>query len=181
MLILKYHLTEEEFFDFYYYTSWAAPDKKGYRLRYYLRVFLLYGTAAALYIYFRRSSQVQTDLIVFGVIAVIYFLMVPYLIKRSIRKRMRELLEKPENSQILEASEVVLSDTGIIDKNMTSESTFTWEAIVKKAETPQSYYLYTNSLHGIVIPKRVVSSPQDKQELQRLLNTHLPLTAEFPG
>jgi hypothetical protein len=180
MLTLKYHLTEEEYFDYNYYTAWAAPDKKGYRIRYYLRVFLLYAAIAGLYIFSKHSEQIFIDFIIFGIIATIYFLLVPYLIKRSIQRRVKHILSQPENQHILQEAEVVLMDTGIIDKDSESESKYTWEAIVKKAETPTCYYLYTNSYHAIVIPRRVVASAHDKQELERLFNQYLPLSSEFP-
>ena len=180
MLSLRYHLTEEEYFRYNYYTAWAAPDKKWYRIRYYLRVFLLYGAIAAIYIFANHSHQMLVDFIIFGVIATIYFLLVPALIKRSIRRRVRTILAQPENGHVLDEAEVVLMDTGILDRDKSSESKYGWEAIVKKAETPDSYYLYTNSYHAIVIPKRVIYNPQEKQELQRLFNQHLPLSSEFP-
>ena len=180
MLTLKYHLTEEEYFDYNYYTAWSAPEKKNYRTRYYLRVFLLYAAIAGLYIFSRRSEQIFIDFIIFGVIAIVYFLMVPWLIKRSILRRVRTILSQPENQHILEEAEVVLMDTGIVDKDNASESKYSWEAIVKKAETSSSYYLYTNSYHAIVIPKRVLESPPEKQELERLFNQFLPLSSEFP-
>ncbi len=180
MLILKYNLTEEEYFDYNYYTSWAAPGKRGYRIRYYLRVFMLYGAIAALYIFTNHSHRVYVDLVIFGVIATVYFLLVPFLIKRSIRQRVRNTLAQPENRHVLEQSEVVLMDTGIIDKDNASESKYNWEAIVRKAETPGYYYLYTNSYHAIVIPKRVLRDSQERKELQRLFNEHLSLSSEFP-
>jgi RNase P protein component len=180
MLILKYYLTEDEYFDYMYYTEWAAPHKKGYRIRYYLRVFFLYGAIAALYIFTNHSHQVLIDLVIFSVIATLYFLLVPILIRRAIRRRVRDILDQPENKHVLGESEVVLMDTGITDKDNASESNYTWEAIVRKAETVTSYYLYTNSHHAIVIPKRVVGKGTDKQELERLLNQHLPLSSEFP-
>jgi len=180
MLILKYYLTEEEFFDYTWYTEWAAPEKKGYRVRYYLRVFLLYSAIAALYIFTNHSHRVYIDLVIFSVIATLYFLLVPFLIKRSIRRRVRDILAQPENKHVLEESEVLLSDTGIIDKDNASESKYSWEAIVRKAETPGCYYLYTNTYHAIVIPKRVLGNSEEKRELQRLLDQHLPLSSEFP-
>ena len=180
MLTLKYHLTEAEYFEYNYYTAWSAPDKKWYRIRYYLRVFLLYGAVAAIYIFTNHSHQLVVDLVIFGIIATVYFLLVPYLIRRSIHKRVRDILAQPENKHVLEEAEVVLMDTGILDRDKESESKYTWEAIVKKAETTDSFYLYTNSYHAIVIPKRVIHNPQDKQELQRLFNQHLPLSSEFP-
>lgn len=179
MLVLKYNLTEEEYFDYNYYTAWASPDKKKYRIGYYLKVFLSYALIAAVYILTNHSHRVFIDLTIFSIIAVAYFLLVPYLIKRSIRKRVRDILSQPENEHVLEEAEVILMDTGILDKDKASESKYSWEAIVKKTETANSFYLYTNSYHAIVIPKRVVQHPQDKQELQRLFNQYLPLSSEF--
>jgi len=179
LLILKYNLTEEEFFDYNYYTAWSSPDKKGYRIRYYLRVFLLYTAVAVLFIVSNHSQQMGIDFVIFGAIALAYFLLVPWLIKRSIQKRVRDILRHPENGHVLGASEVILSDTGIVDKDDASESRYTWEAIVRKAETAFCYYLYTNSHHAIVIPKRTLQNTADKREMERLLNTYLPLSSEF--
>jgi hypothetical protein len=145
-----------------------------------MRVFALYTAIAGLYIFSKHTDQIFIDFIIFGVIATVYFLLVPYLIKRSIQRRVKTILSQTENQHILEEAEVVLMDTGIVDKDNASESKYGWEAIVKKAETPTSYYLYTNSYHAIVIPKRVLVSTNDKQELERLFNQYLPLSSEFP-
>lgn len=181
MLVLKYHLTEDEYFDYNYFTAWSAPEKKGYRIRYYLRVFLLYAAVAILFIIGSRSRQMTTDFIIFGVIAITYFLLVPWLIRKSIGRRVKDILRQPENQHVLGEAEVILMDTGIIDKDEASESKYSWEAIVRKAETPFCYYLYTNSHHAIVIPKRALRDVAEKQELERLLNQHLSLTSEFSG
>ncbi len=179
MLVLKYHLTEEEYFDYNYYTAWASPEKKGYRIRYYLRVFLLYAAVAVLFIVSRQSQQMLWDFIIFGIIAITYFLLVPWLIKKSIGRRVKDILRQPENQHVLGEAEVILMDTGILDKDAAAESKYTWDAIVRKAETPSCYFLYTNSHHAIVIPKRAIRNAAEKQELDRLLSQHLSLTSEF--
>lgn len=179
MLVLKYHLTEEEYFDYNYYTAWASPEKKGYRVRYYLRVFVLYAVVAGLFIYSRHSQQWLWDLIVFGIIALIYFLLVPWLIRKSIDRRVKDTLRQSENQHILNAAEVTLMESGIIDKDESSESKYSWDAIVRKGETPLCYYLYTNSYHAIVIPRRAVQNPADRKELERIFDTYLTLTSEF--
>lgn len=181
MLVLKYHLTEEEYFDYNYYTAWAAPGKKGYRIRYYLRVLIMYAAVAILFIIGNHSQQILVDFIVFGAIAITYFLLVPWLIRKSIGRRVKDILRQPENEHVLGEAEVILTDTGIVDKDEASESKYSWDAIVRKAETPFCYYLYTNSHHAIVIPKRAVRNAEDKKELERLLNQHLSLTSEFSG
>ena len=179
MLSFKFSLTEEEYFDYNYYTAWGAPHKKSYRARYYARVLALYSIIAVLYIFTNHSHRIQIDLVVFASIGIIYFLMVPFLIKKSIRRRTKQIMAEPENQHVLDESEIIISETGLIDQDKVSHSKYGWDAIVKKAETPNSYYLYTNSYHAIVIPKRVVRNKHEHDELQSYFNRVLSLSSEF--
>ncbi|RYG02879.1 MAG: YcxB family protein [Chitinophagaceae bacterium] len=178
MLVLKYHLTEEEYLDYNYFTAWTSPDKKSYRLKYYLQVMILYIAVAGLYITANRSHTLLLDSGVFVTIGTIYFLLVPVLVKRSIRMRVKRVLAKPENQHVLNESEVTISETGILDRDTVSESRYDWEAIVRKAETKRCYYLYTNSYHAIVIPKRVLKV-SEQEMLYNFFNTHLSLSSDF--
>lgn len=175
MLTLKYHLTEEEYFDYHYFTTWSAPAKKRYRIKYYSWVLIFYTLVAALYIFSKQAHNIWIDFSIFSSIGIVYILLVPYLIRRSVRVRVKDILAEPENAHVLSAAEVILMDSGILDKDTVSESKYDWDAIVRKAETPNSYYLYTNSYHAIVIPKRVLNNPKDREELNRLFNEYLPL------
>ena len=179
MLSFKFNLTEEEYFEYNYYTTWAGPHKKPYRLRYYARIFALYTVIAALYIFTNRSHRLEVDLVIFAIIGITYFLLVPVLIKNSIRRRTKQIIGEPENAHVLDESEIILTETGIVDQDKVSQSRYEWDAIVKKTETPNSYYLYTNSYHAIVIPKRVVRNAREHDELQSLFNRFLSLSSEF--
>ena len=181
MLTLRFNLTREEFLDYNYYTSWSSPDRRSYRFRYFTRVLVLYGAVAAGYVYINRfRHDFLTDAFVFGAIGLIYALIVPMLVKRSIKSRVNAMLREPENQHILQTSEITLSDQGIIDKDSASESRYNWEAIVKKVETKDCYYLYTSSYHAILIPMRAVNGEEEKKLLKRLLDQHLPLASELP-
>ena len=179
MVAVSFHLTEQEFFDFNYYTSWAAPERRKYRLYYYGKVFLLYFLVAAVYILTNHTSQILIDFSIFSIIGLVYFLLIPYLIRRSIRRRVKGMLAAKENEHILQESQVILDDTGIYDKDNVSESRYEWEAIVRKSETETTFYLYTNSYHAIVIPKRALKSAAELASLRKLLDTNLPLSSEF--
>ena len=179
MLHLQFHLTEAEYFDYNYYTAWAAPDRKKYRVGYYLKVLVLYGAVAGLYIFANKNHQGLFDILVFACIALFYVSLIPFLVKRSVKRRARQIIAQPENKHILNDCEVILMDTGIVDKDKETESKYNWDAIVKTGETPNSYFLYTNSYHAIVIPKRTLKNPGDKKELLRLMNEHLPLYTDF--
>lgn len=179
MLSFKFNLTAEEYFEYNFYTAWAAPYKKMYRIRYYARVLALYIVIAALYIFTNHSHRIQIDLAIFSIIGIVYFLLVPVFIKNSIRRRTKQILAEPENHHVLDESEIILSESGIIDQDNVSQSKYDWDAIVKKTETRNSYYLYTNSYHAIVIPKRVIKNVNEQDELQRLFNRYLSLSSEF--
>ena len=177
MVTFKFRLSEEEYYQYNYYTAWAAPGKKSFRAWYFLRVLLLYAAVALLYIVASRSHILWVDITVFVVTGLAYLFLVPVFVKRSIRRRVKDILSKKENQHVLDEAEIILSDTGIADKDTVSESRYAWDAIVHFADTPDSYYLYTNSYHAIVIPKRAIQTEEDKKETERLLNKHLPLQA----
>lgn len=177
MVSLKFSLTEEEYYRYNYYTAWAAPEKKSYRARYFLRVILIYGGVALFYIIATRSRYLWIDITVFVVTGLIYLFFIPFFVKRSVRRRVKEILSKKENQHVIGEAEILLSDTEITDRDTVSETRYTWDAIVHFAETSDSYYLYTNSYHAIVIPKRAVQEEAIINEMQRLFNEHLPLQA----
>lgn len=177
MLRFRFRLTEEEFFRYNYFTAWAAPFRKRYRMMYFLRVMLLYGAVALLYIVSTRARAVWVDAIVFLTTGTLYLLLVPGFVRISIRRRVRDLLSRPENRHILEDAEVQLSQEGILDKDTVSETRYRWDAIVRYAETADGHYLYTNTYHAIVIPKRVVRAEGLEEETERMLNRCLPLQA----
>jgi hypothetical protein len=177
MVSFKFRLTEEEYYQYNYYTAWAAPQRKRYRIRYFFRVIILYGAVALLYIVATHSHLVWIDISVFVFTGLIYLFMIPFFIKRSVKRRVNDILSKKENQHVLDDAEIILSDTGIIDRDTYTESRYEWNAIVHHAETPDCYYLYTNSHHAIVIPRRVIHDPAELKEMERLLDTHLPLQA----
>ena len=180
MLVLNYYLTEEEYLDYNYFTTWTSPERKKYRLRYYLQVMLLYVAVAGLYISANKTHTILLDTTVFLAIGTGYFLLIPVLVRRSIRTRVKAILKKPENQHVLNQSEVSLGDNGITDRDTITDSRYGWEAIVRKAETRLCYYLYTNSYHAIVIPKRVLGE-NEKHQLQRYFDEHLSLSVDFAG
>lgn len=181
MLLIKFQLTEQEYFEYNYFTAWSDPHRKHYRFFYYLKVLLLYAVVAALYLYANRDHSIWMDLGIFSIIALLYLLMVPWLIRKSVQRRVRQILSQAENKHVLEACEVGLSSQGIVDKDNESESFYKWDAIVKKAETPHAFYLYTNSYHAIVIPKRALQNEAERAQLQDLFSTNLSLSAEYNG
>lgn len=176
MVSFKFRLTEDEYLQYNYYTAWSAPSRKKYRIFYFLRVIILYGAVAMLYVIATRQHYIWIDISVFLITGFIYLIMIPSFVKGSVRRKVKDILSKKENQHVLDEAEIIISDSGIIDKDTHTESRYNWDAIVRLAETPDSYYLYTNSYHAIVIPRRVVNV-EAENELKRLFSENLPLHA----
>src|SRR5574343_968273 len=98
MLSIKFQLTVEEYFQYNYFTAWADPQRKQYRLLYYVKVLLLYAVVAALYLFANRNHSIWTDLGIFALIAFLYLLMVPWLIRKSVRRKVKQILSQKENA-----------------------------------------------------------------------------------
>lgn len=177
MIRFGFQLTREEYFRFNYYTAWASPQRRPYRLRYFARVIFFYSAVALLYLISRQSPLFWIDITVFVVVGLIYLLLTPILIRWSVRRKVADILSRKENQHVLENAEIILSESGIIDRDAVSESKYSWDAIVRYAETEDSHYLYTNSYYAIVIPKRVIPTETDRREMEQLLAVHLPLQA----
>lgn len=178
MVHIHFRLTEEEFFQFNYYTAWAAPERSGYRLWYFLKVMLLYAVVAIIYIFLNKDHDWPVDFTIFAIIGVVYFLLIPHLVKRSVKVRVKDILSRKENQHVLEDSEIIVDAKGIFEKDVVSESRYEWEGIVRLAVNYDCIYLYTNSFHAIVIPRRALDD-QQSANLEELFNIHLPLSTEL--
>ncbi len=73
---------------------------------------------------------------------------------------------------------LTIGESGIVDRDRLSETSYKWEAIQKISYTKQAVYLYTNSLQAIVLPNRVVSETKQLKELKQFIDRHLPLSTE---
>ena len=177
MVVFKFSLTKDEYYQYNYYTAWSAPSRRKYRVMYFLRVLILYSAVALLYILSTHSHFIWIDISVFIFTGLIYLLFIPFFIKRSVHRRVTQILSKKENQHVLDEAEIILSDSGIVDKDAVSESRYEWDAVVRFEETTDSYYLYTNSYHAIVIPKRAIRNEAELRETERLFDGHLPLQA----
>ncbi len=179
MLILKYALRPEDHYTFNYYRLWYDPALKRQRYAYYLRVIFYSAVGFALF-HAAANRPVNGPLILVYVVFVgIAILLVPSLVKMNIRKQVNRLLKSPANRNLLDTSEVMISDAGIVLKDETSENRYEWKAIIRKQETREHYYLYINAMLVITIPKRVFSSEAEKKEFDLYLSRNISLEAEF--
>jgi hypothetical protein len=178
-MTLEFNLTKEDLSHFTYYTSWAAPEKKQYRIQYYLKT-IGYSFVGVLVLYFiERPENIILFFSIGMAVAVIWgVISVYFAIEKRFKNRIKKFAEDENNAAFYSKTELTLTETGIINQDENSEVKYSWTAIVKKAETKDYVYLYLSAAQAIVIPKRILDTIEEKK-LTDLLNRNLSLKAEF--
>jgi len=177
---LQYQLTRQEYKDFNYYTSWSAPEKRGARLKYYLGSLAFYALFFVVVSILSKKNPTIPALVIYSIFAVLFMLYLKWRVRRQIERWVDKLVEESGESRIFSRNELTVTERGIHDKTDDSETTYQWSAILKRVEAYNCYYLYTNSRFALVVPKRVFSSTQERQEFDKLLLQYLPLSADLP-
>lgn len=178
-MIIEYTLTKEDLFNFNFYVGWTSPEKKSYKIKYYLKS-ILWPLAAVLFILSTTNKNLTTDTLLtcisFGLL--VGFIGAYIGIYSIYKRKIEKFINDPNNINFFARTELILSDCGITSKDEYSEIRYGWNAIIKKNETQEYIYLFLSSIQGIVIPKKVLTA-KEKNQLVDLLNRNITLTAEF--
>ena len=176
-MILDFSLTEDDIFKFNFYSGWGSPEKKSYRIWYYIK-FIAYAFFGVLFlIVISRKEPINFPML--AGLAIIVGLSFSYFnIENTYKNHIRKLISPQHNSAFYVMRQMIINETGITDKDENSETKYAWSAIIKKVENEEYFYLYLSSLHSIIIPQRVLDQKQ-REELRLLLSRHLTLTAEI--
>jgi hypothetical protein len=178
-MIIEYNLTKEDLFKFNFYVGWTSPEKKNHRIKYYLKS-ILWPVLVVLLVLTTANKKLSVDIILSCIAFGLFVgLISTYVSIHSLyRRRIEKFIDDPNNSNLFGRNWLVLDDSGITSKDEHSETHYRWNAITKKSETKDYFYLFLNSANAIVIPKTILDE-KEKIELTDLLNRNLSLTAEF--
>ena len=180
MITIQLELTKEDFYQFSYFTSWSAPWNNKKRVIYYSKFILTYFFLLVLFFYVEREKLPRSSLIILSVaVVVLSLLILPAWNANRLRKQVEIFYDDPKNSNLFLKTDLIFDEKGIESRDSVSFTTYLWSAIVRKAETTEYFYLYRNSILGIVIPKTSFKSFAEIEEFRKLLLTHLSLQAEF--
>jgi hypothetical protein len=128
-----------------------------------------------LYFLTKPFSLDITSIVIIVIIAIVLFYYNNFRIKRHFYK----IGQKVYNDSDKENSEMIIGESGIIAKSKDSVAHYKWSAFTKKYETESAYYLIMSSNIGLVIPKRVFNSTNQKESFEKMLAQYLPLQAEL--
>ena len=71
-----------------------------------------------------------------------------------------------------------VDETGITIRDALCETRWKWEAFIKKQENDTYYFLFSNSIEALIVPKRIFKIAEEKSRFEKLLAQHLSLDAE---
>ncbi len=108
--------------------------------------------------------------VIFGVYMFIQF---PKINKEQMIKRLRKLLSEGENKNALGHCTLTLSPEGIHCKRNLSEYKVTWSAIINMIQNDNCFFLYTDSVNAIVIPKDAFASDNARKEFSDYVNNNM--------
>jgi YcxB-like protein len=180
MLQLEYQLTEQEFLDYYFYTCWQIPEKKSTRIRFYTGIPVIFLLIMTPILYLMDHGELQTfSIAILGVGFLLLIFMTRYRIRSVFDKQAKKMIEQSGPATILKKTELTLDENGIFVKTKVVEAKYSWNALKKKMQINNCYYLYTNVGQAIVIPLRAFASPAEIEDFKKILLTYFPLQAEL--
>jgi hypothetical protein len=91
--------------------------------------------------------------VLFLIVAVVWFFVYPAVYDDSIRKKMRKVVEDPRNTKLFGKQTTTLTPEHVHQGSPGGESTITWDNVIEVAGTKDYVFLYTSTVHAIVIPR----------------------------
>lgn len=179
MISLQYALTKEDFVNYHSYVMWDAPENKRKKIKYYARQFIPIIVFIAAFYYtgiFERNSKFI--LLIAGFILLTLLLSL-FGIRSNTIKQAEKTANDPNNSSIFLETTVIVSETGIVTKDVLTETKYQWNAFIKMQESKKYYFLFTSSIQAIIIPKRVFKNAEETNQFKKLLSQQLSFDAEI--
>lgn len=181
----KYSLTEDDFVAFNVYSLWEASWLKKNRISFTIRS-TVYGIVAAVatiliinrLIPSKNDNHFPTAIfcsVGIVLLAALSYYQAPF----DIKKRAKKMISSDDNRHILNETELELNDSGFVNTDIKARVEQKWSSIIRYAVTKNYFYLYTNSLQAQIIPKRLLPSQKEIDELDNFLTEKIPLSASF--
>ena len=178
MISLNYSISKEDYVNYYTYVLWDAPANRKKRVTYYIKqlvpillfIFAFYYTGL-----FERNGT-------FILLILAFILITSALSLFGVRSNTVKLGEKiandPRNSSIFLETALTVSETGISTKDTLTETRYQWNSFIKKQENKDYYFLFTNSIQALIIPRRIFNA-DERSQFEKLLSQHLSFDAEI--
>jgi len=179
MISLRYALTPEDFVNFTVYVQLEAPGKKKLIYKSLRPLIIIFAIVCIYNISTAVSSNSASPFDFIGIPIILFLLLFPMLsAKPRLKKQALQFAGNVENAGIFNISDHVFSETGVLVKDVVKETRFQWNAFIKKQETAAYIYLFIQSNSALIIPKKVIRSEVEREELAKLFAQYISFDAE---
>jgi YcxB-like protein len=179
MLTLHYTITKDDYINYYIHVYNDEPELKKRILINTLKnsgVSLFYAILIGLAFGIR---SIDKNIIPF-LILLFFTTILPFFTRRnSLINEAKSFVDKDENENIFIENTLIASDADFQIKTKFCEVKYFWNAITKKSENKDYYFLYVSDSHAIIIPLRAFKNNEEKSTFDKILSRNLSLEAEL--
>ncbi len=178
MVSLKYTLLKEDYVNYYAYILWDAPGNRKKRILHYAKQLVPIGLFLFAFYYTGILDRSSRFVLLIMVAILITALLSLFGLRSIMLKQGKKIADDPGNSSIFLETQLLANESGIILKDSLKELRYGWAAFIRKEENAACYMLFTSSLQGIIIPKRVFDA-NEKAQFDKLLAQYLSFDADL--
>jgi hypothetical protein len=142
---------------------------------------LQFGPAAILVLVFlgqmlfTRSSPVSS--LPWLMFAVVWTLFVPFMLRRSMRKRVLQLFAEGKSKGMLGSHKLSLTSTGVTDKTGFGTTETAWRNVRKVVSTNEYVFIYISDTAAHIVPRRAFADAERFHEFRDTVIRHYrPMT-----
>ncbi|MEZ6116120.1 MAG: S8 family serine peptidase [Pirellulaceae bacterium] len=167
-LMLDFALTEQDYYDYFYFNTFKLPSSRSLFWRSYLGPPLFFFAAAVL---FSAGRSLLAAGILCGMalgLLVIY----PFLVPFRLKKRVRQMCSSGQYLGVVGPRRMNLSERGVLVYGQSGEFLHYWAGIVQIIESRKLLLLYVGYAMAIVVPRRSFLDSDEYEEFVAYLTQH---------
>jgi YcxB-like protein len=173
MLQFRFNPQMHDYFEFMLYHHWYSPDKRSFRKSFFLRTAMWILAPVVVYCFFLLNpvnDDIRFPLLAGCSASSIYMLYAYLTYKKRVHSTTVKFYMDPLNKSFFEETYIGIENGKLIAKQTSSITEMPVGAIVKVVENKGTYYLYTNSMQAIIIPKRAFDNNEKHTALKKIFN-----------
>jgi hypothetical protein len=159
-MTLTFDQIAEDYMDFNYYYYWSNPDKKEDRIVKSLLplIFFVLLVLATKGMNVQQYGWAEINLLAFGLLMAAAM---GWFVKWNNKRKIKSLIASGKNIDIVGRRTLQLEEERLIAQTESSKTEIRWSAFEKVRETKDHFFLFVQVHQAIVVPKRVLNSPEE--------------------
>lgn len=175
MIVIEHERTVEDLIEFSLFHVAHSPSFQRQILSWQIAMALL-TTILSLsvnYLLYRQFAFTPIPFIVSILAGALVFFIYPYLNRKSMIGRLKQMLSEGNNKTMLGNQVITTSPEGIFCKSQAGESKLNWSSIDKVMQNEKYIFLYISSTNAFVIPTNAFATENQRQEFLSYIKAHM--------